>query len=159
MMEGNWVLSLVTGLASGIISSALTYVSTRSKIRLDMTVEYDKALHAKRLELYKELWPKTKRLSRFDWHFALTYNVVKSVAADTREWYFGEGGIYLSRHSREPYFHLKSLLQKVLDNQKWEAAPDAPIDDREICEEIVSAAHDVRTSLADDIGARRASWL
>jgi hypothetical protein len=159
MMDGGWGLSLFTGLVSGMISSTLTYFSTRSRIRLDMTVEYDKALHAKRLELYKELWPKTKRLSRFDWHFALTYNLVKSVAADTREWYFGEGGIYLSRHSREPYFHLKELLQKVLDNHKLEAAPDAPIEDKEMCQAIVTAAHDLRTSLADDIGARRAPWL
>ena len=158
-MDGGWGLSLFTGLVSGMISSTLTYFSTRSRIRLDMTVEYDKALHAKRLELYKELWPKTKRLSRFDWHFALTYNLVKSVAADTREWYFGEGGIYLSRHSREPYFHLKELLQKVLDNHKLEAAPDAPIEDKEMCQAIVTAAHDLRTSLADDIGARRAPWL
>jgi len=159
MMEGGWVLSLFTGLVSGAISSTLTYVSTRSKIRLDMTVEYDKTLHAKRLELYKELWPKTKRLSRFDWHFALTYNVVKSVAADTREWYFGEGGIYLSRSSREPYFHLKGLLQKVIDNKELEAAPDAPIEDKEICAAIIDAAHDLRASLADDIGARRSPWL
>ena len=158
-MEGGWVLSLLTGLASGVVSSALTYFSTRSKIRLDMTVEYDKALHAKRLELYKELWPKTKRLSRFDWHFALTYNVVKSVAADTREWYFGEGGIYLSRRSRKPYFHLKELLQKVLDNKELEAASEAAIKDEPICEAIVNAAHDLRTSLADDIGARRSPWL
>jgi len=38
----------------------LTYFSTRSKIRLDMRVEYDKTMHNKRLELYKELWPITK---------------------------------------------------------------------------------------------------
>ena len=62
-MDGISVSSLFTGLASGVISSVLTYFSTRSKIRLDMRVEYDKALHEKRLELYKELWPRPKR-----WH-------------------------------------------------------------------------------------------
>ena len=61
-MDGVSVSSLITGFASGVISSVLTYFSTRSKIRLDMRVEYDKSLHDKRLELYKELWPKTKPL-------------------------------------------------------------------------------------------------
>src|SRR5215469_14050431 len=123
-MEGISVSSLITGLASGIISSVLTYFSTRSKIRLEMRVDYDKALHEKRLELYKELWPKTKALARFDRHFALTYNIVMEVAAQTRDWYFDEGGIYLSKHSRRPYFHLKEKLQVVLDNAALEATPD-----------------------------------
>src|SRR5215472_11295541 len=122
-MDGISVSSLITGLASGVISSVLTYFSTRSKIRLDMRVEYDKALHEKRLELYKELWPKTKPLARFDRHFVLTYNTVMEVAAQTRDWYFGEGGIYLSKHSRKPYFRLKEKLQRVLDNEAPEATP------------------------------------
>ena len=40
-MDSISVSSLITGFASGIISSVLTYFSTRSKIRLDMRVEYD----------------------------------------------------------------------------------------------------------------------
>jgi len=44
-MDSISVSSLITGFASGIISSVLTYFSTRSKIRLDMRVEYDKTLH------------------------------------------------------------------------------------------------------------------
>jgi hypothetical protein len=51
-MDSISVSSLITGFASGIISSVLTYFSTRSKIRLDMRVEYDKTLHNERLELY-----------------------------------------------------------------------------------------------------------
>ena len=70
-MDGVSVSSLITGLASGVISSVLTYFATRSKIRLDLTAEYDKALHDKRLVLYKELWPITKPLGRFVPHFSL----------------------------------------------------------------------------------------
>jgi hypothetical protein len=77
-MNAAW-LSVVTGIVSGVLSSALTYFSTRSKIRLDMRVEYDKTLHDKRLTLYTELWPKTEPLARFAPHFVLTYNIVKSV--------------------------------------------------------------------------------
>ena len=157
-MDAVSVSSLVIGLVSGVISSILTYFGTRSKIRLDMTVEYDKALHDKRLALYKELWPKTKPLPRFEQHFALTYNTIMKVAAETRDWYFNEGGIYLSKHSRKPYFDLKEQLQRVLDNKKLEATPDAKIDTK-TCKAIIKAASRLRTSLADDIRTRRGPWL
>ena len=158
-MGGVSVSSLITGLASGAVSSVLTYFATRSKIRLDLTAEYDKALHDKRLVLYKEFWPITKPLGRFVPHFSLTYNHVKSAVTDMHEWYFKEGGIYLSKNSREPYFHLKEQMLRVIDNERLEATPDARIDDKEACKAILDAATSLRTSLADDIRTRRSPWL
>ena len=158
-MDGASVSSLITGLASGVISSVLTYFATRSKIRLDLTVEYDKALHDKRLVLYREFWPITKPLGRFVPHFSLTYNNVKNVVTDMHEWYFKEGGIYLSKSSRKPYFHLKQQMLRVIDNERLEATPDARIDDKELCKAILDAATSLRTSLADDIRTRRSPWL
>jgi hypothetical protein len=46
-----------------------------------MRVEYDKTLHNKGLELYKELWPITKPLGRVP-HFSLTYNIVRKAVTD-----------------------------------------------------------------------------
>ena len=158
-MDSISVSSLITGFASGIISSVLTYFSTRSKIRLDMRVEYDKTLHNKRLELYKELWPITKPLGRFVPHFSLTYNIVRKAVTDMHEWYFNEGGIYLSKNSRKPYFHLKEQMLRVIDNERLEATPDARIEDKEACNAILNAATSLRTSLADDIRTRRFPWL
>jgi len=150
--------SLVTALLSGIISSALTYFSTRSKIRLEMTVDYDKDLHNKRLELYKQLWPKTKPLAEFTRESPLTYDIVKAVAEETRDWYFDQGGIYLSKRSRKPYFRLKSLLQNVLDDKTLEREPSRTIGKPRTAA-ILAAARNLRTSLADDIRARRGPWL
>jgi hypothetical protein len=150
--------SLVTALLSGIISSVLTYFSTRSKIRLEMTVDYDKDLHNKRLELYKQLWPKTKPLAEFTRESPLTYDIVKAVAEETRDWYFDQGGIYLSKRSRKPYFRLKSLLQNVLDDKTLEREPSRAISTPRTAA-ILAAARNLRTSLADDIRARRGPWL
>ncbi|WP_321475025.1 hypothetical protein [uncultured Paludibaculum sp.] len=152
------LLSLATGLVSGVISALLTYFGTRSKIRLEMTVEYDRSLHDKRLELYKDLWPKTEPLARFAPHFTLTYNIVRQVGEETRRWYFGEGGIYLSKRSRKPYFELKERLQEVLDDPTLEAEPDKPISDA-ARNAIVKAASLLRTSLSDDIRTRKSPWL
>jgi hypothetical protein len=148
-MNAAW-LSVVTGIVSWVLSSALTYFSTRSKIRLDMRVEYDKTLHDKRLTLYTELWPKTEPLARFAPHFVLTYNIVKSVTEQTRAWYFKEGGIYLSKESRQPYFFLKEQLQRVIDDEALEKTPDNPIDCNRR-DAILDAASRLRTSLADDM--------
>lgn len=157
-MDGVSVSSLVTALLSGIISSALTYFSTRSKIRLDMTVEYDKDLHNKRLELYKQLWPKTKPLAEFTRESALTYHIIKTVAEETRDWYFDQGGIYLSKRSRKPYFRLKGLLQDVLDDKAMREDRSLALDTPR-ADALLAAAGRLRTSLADDIRARRGPWL
>lgn len=157
-MDGLSASSLVTGLVSGIISSGLTYFSTRSKIRLDMRVDYDKDLHNRRLELYKQLWPKTKPLAEFSRDCALTYDVINTVAEQTRDWYFEQGGIYLSKRSRKPYFRLKRLLQKVLDEETLKQEHTKALDGPRV-EAILVAARRLRTSLADDIRTRRAPWL
>lgn len=150
--------SVITGFVSGILSSALTYFSTRSKIRLDLTVEYDKDLRKKRLELYKELWPKTKPLAEFSAEAPVTFDVIKAVSSDMRDWYFAEGGIYLSRRSRGPYFNLKSFMQEILDDTTLQQDHAKPIHGPRL-KKILVAARELRTSLSDDIRARNAPWL
>jgi hypothetical protein len=150
--------SVITGFVSGILSSVLTYFSTRSKIRLDLTVEYDKDLRKKRLELYKDLWPKTKPLAEFSAEAPLTFDIVKTVTYDMRDWYFAEGGIYLSRRSRRPYFNLKSLMEEVLDDKLLQQDHAKPIDGPRL-KKILVAVRDLRTSLSDDIRTRNAPWL
>ena len=158
-MDGVSVASVVTGLVSGVISSALTYFSTRSKIRLDLTVEYDKTLHEKRLDLYQKLWPETKGLARFVRATPITYKDVKETAVRMLNWYFDDrGGIYLSKRSRTPYFDLHEKMQLVIDNPALAARPDDKIPD-ELRDSIFKAGNHLRTSLADDIGTRRAPWL
>jgi hypothetical protein len=150
--------SVVTGVVSGILSAVLTYFVTRSKMRLELRADYDKHLHNKRLELYTKLWPKTRPLARFAPRVVLTHRRLQETSDDMRDWYFGEGGIYLSRRSRKPYFLLKAKLQEAIENDRVKANPDAEIDP-EMTAEILQAATSLRTSLADDIGARMRPWL
>ena len=150
--------SVITGFVSGILSSVVTYFSTRSKIRLDLTVEYDKNLHQKRLELYRELWPKTKSLAEFSAEAPITFDVIKTVSGNMRDWYFAEGGIYLSKQSRRPYFNLKALMQEILDDNTLQQDHAKPIHGTRV-KKILVAARELRTSLSDDIRARNAPWL
>jgi hypothetical protein len=124
-----------------------------------MRVEYDKSLHDKRLELYKQLWPKTQPLGRFASYKPLTCNIVTRVSADMSDWYFfSEGGIYLSKRSRKPYFTLKEQLTRVIQDKALEDHPEQYIGDAPR-DAILAAASRLRTSLADDIRTRSAPWL
>jgi hypothetical protein len=152
------VASVITGFVSGILSSVVTYFSTRSKIRLDLAVEYDKDLRQKRLELYRELWPKTKPLAEFSAEAPITFEVIKAVSGEMRDWYFAEGGIYLSKRSRRPYFNLKSLMQEILDDNSLQQDHAKPIHGTQL-KKILVAARELRTSLSDDIRARNEPWL
>jgi hypothetical protein len=127
-------------------------------MRLELRADYDKHLHQKRLDLYAKLWPKTRPLARFAPRVVLTHRRLLETSDEMRDWYFGEGGIYLSRRSRKPYFRLKKKLQDAIEDERVKANPDAEIDP-EMTAKILKAATRLRTSLADDIGARMRPWL
>ena len=147
-------ISFLTAVASAVV----IYFATRSKARLDMTIEYDRALHERRLELYKKLWPMTAPLGRYGTPESYTYQSIENVHLQTSQWYFEEGGLFLSKRSRDPYFRVKNLMHAALKtndngiNLEQAIPPDAR-------DEIIEAAGQLRNSLADDIHARRAPWI
>jgi hypothetical protein len=144
------------GLISGLASAALTYFSTRAKIRLDLAAEYDKKLQEARLEAYLKLWAMLEPLARFGREKPVTHTLLLVVSDQTRKWYFQTGGIYLTQASRGPYFRWKELMQPLLDSPKHAAKPDTPIDEVELGP-MIAAASALRTSLSDDIGTKQLS--
>jgi hypothetical protein len=139
-------------------TAVVTYFSTRSKLRTELTAKYDKELRDRRLKLYEELWPKTEPLGMYASSESFTYKTIAAVSSDLHDWYFKEGGLFLSNKSRTPYFSLKDAIQRVIEDGQPANKPDQPIPD-EARQAIVSAAHRLRASLADDIRTRIAPWL
>ena len=80
---------------------------------------------------------------------ALGADTVRATGVYSNLYFNKEGGIYLSKPSRKPYFLLKERMQRVIDDEKSEQQPDAKIDDR-IRDSIVKAGSRLRASLADD---------
>jgi len=152
------VQSLLIGGVGGFVSAVITYISARAKTRLELAVEYDKKLQESRLEAYKKLWAMLEPLARFGRDRAVTYEDLRGISDLSRSWYFREGGIYLTKESRGPYFRWKGLMQPLLDNNQFADQPKAPIPETEL-EKVISAGSTLRTSLSDDIGTKRASWL
>jgi hypothetical protein len=152
------LLSLLTGLISGTITAVVTYFATLSKVRLDLTIEYDKELHQERLKAYQALWPKLKPLAQYSPEQPLKYQIVKDTSEKMRDWYFDTGGIFLSRESREPYFALKKEMQVIIDNPELQSNKDAQLDSKWI-KPLHELATTLRKALSDDVGTRRRPFL
>ncbi|MEP6904058.1 MAG: hypothetical protein ABJA66_20215 [Actinomycetota bacterium] len=168
--------SLLTGLVSAAIAAVVTYFATRSKIRLDLTVENDKELRKKRLEVYQKLWIQLKPLARFSPEKELSYQLIKDTSEQMRNWYFDEAsGIFLSKESRKPYFELKESLQKIIGAERLVKDADVSFTKdeleitvktknktekvKEILETVLEQGKELRRCLSDDIGSRKEPFL
>ena len=149
--------SVLVGGAAGLVSAVLTYFSTRYKTRLELTAEYDKELQQSRLKAYTQLWGILDKFPRYGREHPLTYGVFVEVSNETRKWYFHDGGIYLTKASRKPYFEMKKLMEPLF-REAIEGPPTAVFQDERLLP-IIEAGSALRTSLSDDIGTKRASWL
>jgi hypothetical protein len=150
--------SVLIGGVSGMVSAVITYFGTRSKIRLELAAEYDKDLRKSRLETYKELWAILEPLARYGRTASITHAVLRDISEKTRVWYFRNGGIYITRSSRRPYFSWKAAMQPILDNPEYLAKPDQELP-AEVIAPVVDAGSRLRTSLSDDVGTKERSLV
>jgi hypothetical protein len=154
----NPLLSLLTGVVSGAITAVVTYFATYAKARLEVTLEYAKELHDARLSQYKELWKLLKPLAPYSPEQPLTPKIVKTTSESMRDWYFDQGGIYLSRESRGPYFALKEAMQHIIDDPELQKENDAPLHPRQV-KPLLEWGRTLRKVLSDDIGTRRQPFV
>ena len=150
--------SVLIGGAAGLVSAIVTYFSTLWKTRLELTVAYDKDLQQSRLAAYAELWGIMVKIATYGREGPVTYDVLRQMSNETRDWYFHKGGIYLTRASRKPYFEMKKLMQPILDDPQRYTDARGNIRN-EFLKPIIAAGSTLRTSLSDDIGTKRVSWL
>lgn len=148
--------SVIIGAVSGVLSAVVTYYSTRAKSRLDLTVARDTELHNARLTQYKLLWPMLKPIARYGRENAVTHAVLTEVSNRTRDWYFAEGGLYLTAASRTPYFRWKKHMQELLDDVHLQEHQNQPIPEKDL-QSMVKAIGDLHASLSEDLDTRRKS--
>ncbi len=171
------LFGLLTALVLVVISIIVTYLSTRSKTRLDLTAEYDKVLQTNRLEAYRELWKLTEPLARYTRPAPVTYQAIKDLTVKMRVWYFQQGGMFLTKNSRDRYFELKALMESLvvgyntnpnvmpITAEYFALLQDASkknqdvVIDEEHVKFIIDQGSALRTQLATDIGTRNISFV
>lgn len=105
---------ILTAVLSGSIAAFFTAVLFRGRIRQELMVEYDKDLRKARIEAYGKLYSYFPVIARYSREKELTYEDLRHLAAQMRDWYFGVGGLYLSEQSRPVYFGFKKQLDATV---------------------------------------------
>lgn len=99
--------AILTALMGGIFGFGVAWLT----IHLQLQVDFDKDLRAERIQSYKKLVMKLARLPKYPEPIPLGFKDTHCLAISLKDWYFEEGGLFLSEQSREKYFDLQDALK------------------------------------------------
>lgn len=117
------------GVLATLVTAFVTYSVASWKVRQELEIDNDKNLRDHRITAYKKLWGLLKPLAKYPEPDALGQSNVKQIAVALRDWYFDEGGLFLSEIAREEYFNLQDGLKILLQKQQgtWPSDIEEPI--------------------------------
>jgi hypothetical protein len=142
------VLGGVLGAVAGaLVTGLLTYFVTVWKVRRDLQVEYDQSLRDDRIKAYAGLWARTRPLSRYSPE-VVDKDRCQELLDEFSDWYYEEGGIYLSEAARDYYFTFMDVLKKLSELDAEVTAAHRRT--------LFASASSLRTRITDDVGTRDA---
>src|SRR5829696_5491193 len=94
---------LRTIIVSALIGAVVSFVGTLLTYFLGTRTRIDENLRQKRAEAYKDLWKLTDLLPMWPRSLDVTYKNLLDLSQDFKNWYFTQGGLYLSEESRSAY--------------------------------------------------------
>src|ERR1700674_417918 len=132
------IVGAVVSFVVAILSNALSY---RAKV--------DEGLRDTRLALYRVLWKKTELLPKWPRRTDVTYENLRDLSEELRDWYFGDGGIFLSRTARKSYGKLQDTIDGILTQPAKGEITDPDYD------KVRFRLSKLRSQLTDDLLSRR----
>jgi hypothetical protein len=144
--------SLLTVVVSSLVGGLVAYVGAVVKNTLDMRAKVDESLRDKRVAVYQKLWQTTEILPKWPRRTDVTYEGLTQFSQGLRDWYFREGGMYLSRQARKAYGELQDTIVELGTSKT------GPITDP-VYDEVRDKCSQLRTELTDDILSRRRLFL
>ena len=150
------ILTVLTA-AGGSAASTTALAAWLGKIWADriaqnqrLHADIDVDLRKRRIRVYRELWTCTSLLPKWPKASGVTYEQLLTFSQTLRDWYFGKGGMYLSRSTHDKaYSPLQDALAEVLRSNSSGVISD------EHYEKVRSRCSALRTALAGDIESRR----
>jgi hypothetical protein len=146
--------ALVSGLVGLVVSGIGTYFGTQWKIRKDLEAKYDSDLRHLRLGTYQVLWGLLNPLSLYGRDSFPTRETIDSLAQTLTSWYFQEGGVFLSKNTRDAYFRLQRALQTLRFSDRWADDWSQELD-KDTFEHLRNIGSRLRTRMTLDVGTRR----
>ncbi len=117
---GRSVDSIATVVVSAVIGAAVAYVGSVWQARLAARRVIHERVHESRARLYPIAWKITGRLPRRPRTEEHTYKTLKTLAIDLRDWFYEEGGMYLSGGSRDEYSEFLDVMEKLTTDNSGE---------------------------------------
>lgn len=141
---------------SAIGGALLTAVGILVKSAFDQRTKIDETVLNERRELYKKLWAKSKLLPKWPRAHDISYAKLHSLSEELRDWYFMEGGIYLSEQAREAYGNAQESLC-LATKGKNNSFSDVITDDE--YDRLANSFSALRTELTSDLHSRKRAFM
>jgi hypothetical protein len=138
-------------LVSALVGAAAGAFATAYKSRKELESMYDIELRRRRIDTYTELWKLLEPLAYWSPPRQLTYGGLGQLSKALRSWYFGSGGLFLSRKTRAPYFNLQEALTRLSDGRP---ADDSTVLDEASHEVLKGLGSRLRTATTEDVATR-----
>ena len=142
---------VTTIVISALVGAVVSYTLAIIQNILDARAKIDEGLRNERFAVYKILWKKTELLPKWPRSATVTYEQLTHLSEQMRDWYFNEGGIYLSAKSRKTYGDAQEAIQAVLEQHN--KGPITTLHYDEIKDKLSS----LRTQLTNDLLSRRSA--
>ena len=138
-----------TVIISALVGAVVSYIGAVLKNFIDVRVKVDESLRETRIPVYKELWIKTGLLPKWLRSGDVSYENLAQFSADMRDWYFNQGGMFLSRKARAAYGDLQDTIHSVLSKgEKGRLSEHYYHEVRNMCSKL-------RTELTNELLSRR----
>src|SRR5882672_404732 len=147
------ITTAVISALAGVIGLGVSYVGFQQRIRKDLEAKYDASLRGLRLDVYKRLWSLLKTLALFGRAGYPNQAQLEAFAESLRDWYFEEGGLYMSENTRDAYFRLQRALRTLNGSSRWQSARISVLD-ADSFEHLRLIGSRLRTLLTLDVGTR-----
>jgi hypothetical protein len=144
------IVPAIVGASAGFFSAAV-------KNALDARSKVDEQLRQTRITLYKVLWQKTKLLPQWPRATDVTYEDLVELSKECRDWYFNQGGIYLSAPARKAYGKMQEALTKATRDKG--RGPIEKYDYDAVYNAVQEKCKDLRDELTKDLLSRRRAFL
>jgi hypothetical protein len=149
------LLGVALGAALGAIA---TYITTRSRMRMELEHIHDREIRDRRLEHYQRLFHISRSIPR-EWpsQEAPRRSDLSRFREEFHNWHFGEhaGGLFLTPAAKELYLRLQAAL---VDSARRDAGEPSPLTRDEI-RRIYGLASELRHQLTEDVGAAQPPQL
>ena len=140
---------IIAGLSARLGKVWADRIAEAQKQALRITTEIDLDLRKRRIEVYKELWEYTAILPKWPRAEDVSYEKLRELSENLRDWYFKKGGMYLSRKAHAlGYSPLQDALAEILEQNSGELSEKYYDFIRDKCSNL-------RTKLTEDIESRR----